>query len=73
MSSKNVEEFVRLGDKASYHYADDTATEWYLGDAMVNSALKLFDESDLVEQMQMRVAAKKFLWVDVFNKSRPEA
>ena len=65
-----VDDFKDLGMRASYHYADDTASgEWRLGSKLESLAIKLFDENpDL--QAEMRKAAKGFLWS--LNSKRPE-
>ena len=56
-----LKEFESLGQKASFHFADDSGAEWYLGDKAEKDALELFDEHpDL--QNQMREIARGFLW-----------
>jgi hypothetical protein len=56
-----LKEFTELGQKASYHYADDSTKEWNLGDRAKREALKLFDNNSEL-QAQMRVIARNFLW-----------
>ena len=56
-----LEEFKKLGQKASFHYADDTTKEWSLGDTAKRETLKLFDSYPELQD-QMRVIAKDFLW-----------
>lgn len=64
----DIREFVKLGEKASFHYADDSTSEWHLGDTSKHKALELFDLSDSDTQRQMREKAK-FLWS--FEMARP--
>ncbi len=57
-----LEEFKTLGMKASFHYADDTASgEWRLGVFEESAAVQLFDDHPNL-QNQMREIAKGFLW-----------
>lgn len=63
-----IAEFERLGNKASYHFADDSTGEWDLAYKAKRQALELFDANpDL--QDQMRETAKGFLWP--LNHDRP--
>ncbi len=57
-----LDKFIQHGMKASYHYADDTGSEWPLGDAEKSHALDLFDSSPC-EHEEMRKAATRFFWV----------
>lgn len=66
-----VENFIKHGDKASYHYADDSAGEWGLGNNERDLALEIFDNASDPERVLMRQAAQKFLWAYDFNKLRP--
>lgn len=51
------------GKKASFHYADDSGSEWPLGDVQKHEALRLFDEAGPDEQKKMRlVAEREFIW-----------
>jgi len=57
------DEFKTLGLRASYHYADDTASgEWRMGSKLEAQALKMFDAATPEEQDKMREIAKGFLW-----------
>ena len=60
-SEKILEEFKRVGQKASYHFADDSAKEWPLGNQKQKEALALFDQHPKL-QADMREIAAKFLW-----------
>lgn len=61
MSVSILATFKDAGVTASFHYADNTGSEWGLGDNYKRTALKLFDNNpDL--QSEMRVIAKGFLW-----------
>ena len=62
MSDAELEEFKRLGDLASYHYADDSCKEWGLAGAAKNAAMKLYYAATVEQQEQMKVIAKGFLW-----------
>lgn len=62
--------FKEHGDRASYHYADDSAKEWGLANVEKRKALAIFDANkDL--QPQMREIARGFLWGHELNKPRP--
>ena len=53
--------FKKEGLHASFNYADDTTSEWAIGDRHKAKALDLFDNNpDL--QDKMREIAKGFLW-----------
>ena len=63
-----IEDFRKHGMDASYHYADDSGSEWHQGAAEERAALELFDANpDL--QGEMREVAKGFLWS--LNMVRP--
>ena len=54
--------FEDLGNQASFHYADDTASgEWRLGSTLEAKARILFDENPKLRD-EMRKIAKGFLW-----------
>lgn len=57
-----LEEFERLGMKASYHFADDTCKEWDQGNAAKQAAMKLYYAGTEEEKVQMLLVSKKFLW-----------
>ena len=63
-----IEEFIELGNTASYHFADDTYSgEWLLGFAAQHKALAIFDaHPELQDEMRKR---QKFLWR--LNSERP--
>lgn len=55
--------FHEHGTKASFHYAENSGSEWSLGDMHKREALRLFDKASQVEQKQMRlVAEREFIW-----------
>lgn len=56
-----TERFKELGEKASYHYADDTCKEWGLGDKAKAQALFIFDSNPKM-QPELRKVATGFLW-----------
>ena len=65
-----LQQFKDRGIKASFHYADDTASgEWRLGSIEEAKALKLFDDNPSM-QHYMRDIAKGFLWS--LESKRPE-
>ena len=59
---ETLERFKDLGMRASYHYADDTASgEWRLGSSLEAKARELFKQHpDLHDDM--RGIAKGFIW-----------
>lgn len=63
-----IAEFKRLGDKASFHYADDSTKEWHLADKAKVEALAIFDAHPELHE-QMREVARSFLWL--LSVSRP--
>ncbi len=56
-----IDLFKEFGNKASYHFADDSTGEWGLAQAAKDQALKLFDDNPGL-QSKMREIAKDFLW-----------
>ena len=56
-----IDLFKEFGNKASYHFADDSTREWELARTAQGQALKLFDDNPGL-QPQMRTVAKGFLW-----------
>ncbi len=54
-------EFERLGDEASFHYADDTCKEWGLGQSAEGKAIALFKANPELQD-EMREVARGFLW-----------
>ena len=56
-----IEIFNTLGQKASYHFADDSGREWGQASEYKNIALDLFDACPEYQD-EMREIAKKFLW-----------
>lgn len=56
-----LELFQKLGMDASYHFADDSGSEWSLGYQQQRRALDLY-ESHPELQEEMRDIAKSFLW-----------
>ena len=63
-----IEEFIELGNTASYHFADDTCDEWDLGYSAQRKALAIFDaHPELQDEMRKR---QKFLWT--LELSRPK-
>ena len=61
--------FKRLGDKASFHYADESCKEWDLAADAKSKALKIYDENPDLED-EFREIAKGFLWS--LKNDRPE-
>lgn len=63
-----LEQFKKHGMSASYHFADDSGSEWNHGNREKSLALELFDaHPDL--QTAMREIAKGFLWT--LSSDRP--
>ena len=57
-----LEKFEQLGNKASFYYADDTASgEWVLGHTAELAATKLYVDNPELQNV-MRQMAKGFLW-----------
>ena len=56
-----LENFKELGEKASYHYADDSGKEWSLGNKAKLECLEIFDANPDLHNT-MRAIAKGFLW-----------
>lgn len=54
-------EFYRLGMDASYHYADDSTSEWHLGDHCRARAMEFYHANPEL-QPRMREIAAQFLW-----------
>jgi len=67
-----VEDFKRFGDKASFHYADDSGREWGLADTAKQEALRIFDANP-DDQPEMREIAIGFLWGGEMKQLRPES
>ena len=61
MDETPLQKFSRLASKASYHYADDTGSEWLHGDNAKAAALAVFDAHPELHS-QMREAMKTQLW-----------
>ena len=66
-----LENFKELGEKASYHYADDTCKEWSLGDKAKSECLEIFDANPDLHNT-MRAIAKGFLWSLGFERRDAE-
>jgi hypothetical protein len=64
-----LELFRYLGNKASYHYADDTGHEWSHANTIKKYALRIFDACPDMHD-KMRDIAKGFLWS--LKSERPE-
>lgn len=64
-----LDEFKKHGLDASYHYADDSGSEWSLAHISKNKAIALFD-SNPNQQDEMRNIATQFLWS--LKNERPE-
>ena len=56
-----LERFKELGEKASYHYADDSGKEWSLGNKAKLECLEIYDANPDLHNT-MRAIAKGFLW-----------
>lgn len=67
-----VATFKKLGDDASYHYADDSTREWRKATRLVHEALEVFDAHPEL-QPKMRKVARGFLWHYEFQRQRPES
>jgi len=62
MNTPNIiDVFKYVGNKASYHYADDSTKEWGTAREMQKIALKIFDACPEY-QNEMRRVSKDFLW-----------
>lgn len=70
MNNEAIEQFKKHGDKASYHYADDSCREWGLADKEKANAIAVFD-SNPSEQEEMRRVARGFLWGYELTQLRP--
>ena len=69
-----LEDFKTFGMRASFHYADDTASgEWRLGAAEEAKALYIFDGCPPEYQAKMREIAKGFLWSLASKRPLPYA
>ena len=65
--TKLVDQFIKHGLNASFHFADDSGGEWSLGYAAQKKALDIFDANpDLQEEMRENA---DFLWS--LNLKRP--
>lgn len=64
-----LDQFKDYGNTASYHYADDTTSEWGAGKRAECNALELFDDNPTLQD-DMREIAKGFLWS--LSMKRPE-
>lgn len=64
-----LKEFKRLGEKASFHYADDSCKEWDLASSAESQALHLFDNNSHLQD-EMREIARGFLWS--LERKRPK-
>ena len=69
LENETLEQFRSYGRTASYHYADDTTSEWGAARRAEGKALSLFDNNPEL-QPEMREIAKGFLWS--LNSKRPE-
>jgi len=56
-----LEQFKELGMSASFHFADDTGSEWDLAYNDCNKAMEIYKKNPEL-QNEMREIAKKFLW-----------
>lgn len=61
-TNTRLAKFIDLGLKASYHYADDSGSEWGLGRAAQNQAEALYAEASATEKLVMAKESKQFLW-----------
>ena len=61
METKIIDVFEYYGEKASYHFADDSCNEWGLADGAERTALRIFDAFPELHP-EMRKVAKGFLW-----------
>ena len=68
MSNAVLEKFNKLGNQASCHFADDSGSEWGVGNKLKNEALDLY-ESHPELQEDMRDIAVGFLWSLSFELS----
>lgn len=62
LASIVMDDFERLGKKASYHYADDSGKEWGTGNTYRDQALTLFDAHPDLQPAMRKLAATEFLW-----------
>ena len=56
-----LEEFERLGDSASFHYADDTCKEWGQAQSAEKKAVALYHAHPELKE-EMKELARGFLW-----------
>ena len=61
MTEDTLTEFKRLGDSASFHFADDSCKEWGLAITDEAKAIAIF-KSNPELQAEMTVISKGFLW-----------
>ena len=55
-----VEQFLKLGRSASYHFADDSGKEWGQGDSYKAKAMALYDMNPAYQAEMLEKA--DFLW-----------
>ena len=67
-----LEEFKKLGQQASYHYAADRGNEWRLGTPLEAEAVALFDAHPELHA-EMREVAKGFLWSLELRRPKKDA
>ena len=65
-----ITKFRRLGEKASYHFADDSGKEWDLAYKAQREAIEVFDAHPESHET-MREIARDFLWAGEFKRQRP--
>ena len=58
---QTLQRFKKEGLHASFNYADDTTSEWHIGDKHKAVCLRLFDDNPEL-QAKMREIATRFLW-----------
>jgi len=61
MTKDILEEFEKLGMSASFHYADDTGSEWGLATRDQDKAIELFFKYPNLQKQMLEIGSK-FLW-----------
>jgi len=57
-----LDRFKKHGQTASYHFADDSGSEWGHGNKEKALALELFDANENLQPQMRELAKEHFLW-----------
>lgn len=58
-----LEQFQRLGERASYHLADDTSSgEWRIGYGLQRQAVAIYNEHPELHEQMLAIARERFIW-----------